>query len=189
MTRLVETARDLFARDGFADTSLDDIVAACGVTKGSLYHHFPSKTALFEAVFEEECRRLADAVAAVVARKRDTWAAAYAGIGAFLDASSDRSTQRIMVLDAASVLGWDRMREIEAEYGLALVRATVEQLMAEGLIAKHDARVLSLLLFGALEEAAVCIARAADQQRTRRAVERELRALVGGLAVAGSSSA
>ena len=40
---LVEAARDLFAKDGFAATSLDAVVAKAGVTKGALYHHFSGK--------------------------------------------------------------------------------------------------------------------------------------------------
>ncbi len=52
--QLLEEARRLFAADGYNATSLDDVVAAAGVTKGALYHHFRSKRELFRAVFENE---------------------------------------------------------------------------------------------------------------------------------------
>ena len=48
---LLDSARDLFTQHGYAGTSLDEVVAAARVTKGALYHHFPSKLALFESVF------------------------------------------------------------------------------------------------------------------------------------------
>ena len=49
---LVEVAEQLFTEHGYANTSLDSIVAGAQVTKGALYHHFSGKQALFEAVFE-----------------------------------------------------------------------------------------------------------------------------------------
>ena len=45
-------AEELFTEQGYANTSLDAIVAGAEVTKGALYHHFSGKAALFEAVFE-----------------------------------------------------------------------------------------------------------------------------------------
>ena len=49
---LVDVAEVLFTDHGYANTSLDAIVAGAQVTKGALYHHFSGKQALFEAVFE-----------------------------------------------------------------------------------------------------------------------------------------
>jgi AcrR family transcriptional regulator len=180
--RLMAAGRDLFAANGFAATPLSAVAAACGVTKGSLYHHFASKTALFEAVFEEQSRELCEEVARVVAAERDPWKAAYAGIAAFLDRSQDPAMQRIMLVDAPSVLGWERVREIEASYGLALVRAAVERLIESEGVRRADVIVLSHLLFGALTEGTLLIARADDPRSTRRAVEHELRRLLGGIA-------
>jgi hypothetical protein len=88
-----------------------------------------------------------------------------------------------MFLDAPSVLGWARVREIDAEYGLALVRLALEQLMATGQIRRQDPDVLSHLLFGALLEGAQLIARAENPVAARRKVERELRQLLAGLTV------
>ena len=181
--RLLRAGRELYARDGFAATSLDAVAAAAGVTKGSLYHHFTSKSDLFEAVFEEEARALSEHVAAVVARKRDAWEGAYAGIRAFLDRSQEPGVQRIMMLDAPSVLGWERVREIEAAYGLALVKATIEHLVASERMKRADSDVLAHLLFGALVEGSLLIARAGGAASARRKVEREVRQLLDGLAL------
>jgi AcrR family transcriptional regulator len=179
--RLMRAAGVHFADKGFAAASLDAIAADAGVTKGSLYHHFGSKTELFEAVFEEQCRVTCEHVAAVVARKRDPLQAAYAGLSSFLEVSQTPAVQQIMLIDAPSVLGWQRVREIEAEYGLRLVRSAIEQLVAAGEVRGHDTETLSLLLFAATSEGAQVIARADNDPAARRKVERELRQLIDGL--------
>jgi AcrR family transcriptional regulator len=181
--RLLRAGRDRFSRDGYSATSLDAVAAAGGVTKGSLYHHFSGKAGLFEAVFEAEARRVTEQVAHVVARERDPRKGADAGVRAFLEAAQDPAVQRIMFLDAPSVLGWTRVREIDAQYGLALVRLALEQLIAGGQMRRRDVEVLSHLLFGALLEGAQLIARAENPAATRRKVERELRQLLDGLAL------
>lgn len=49
---LDEAARLLHER-GYMGTSMDDIADAVGLTKGSLYHHFPSKAAILCEIYEE----------------------------------------------------------------------------------------------------------------------------------------
>ena len=51
-TALIDAGRKLFAERGFDAVSAEEIVAAAGVTRGALYHHFDGKRGLFAAVFE-----------------------------------------------------------------------------------------------------------------------------------------
>jgi AcrR family transcriptional regulator len=57
--RLLEAARQAFAAEGLS-VSLDEIARRAGVGPGTLYRHFPTKEALFEAVVHERLRRLVD---------------------------------------------------------------------------------------------------------------------------------
>jgi AcrR family transcriptional regulator len=50
---LVDRARELFGRRGYAAVGTEEIVRAAGVTRGALYHHFADKRDLFRAVHEE----------------------------------------------------------------------------------------------------------------------------------------
>jgi AcrR family transcriptional regulator len=179
----MKAARRLFTEQGYAATSLDAVAAAGRVTKGSLYHHFSDKRELFEAVFEAEARAVFDRVVEALARKRDPLQAAYTGIATFLDVSQEPSVQRIMLLDAPSVLGWERTREIEGRYGLALIRASLAQLRAAGRIKRHDPDSLAHILFAALSEGALAIARADDPPGMRRKFERQIRQLLDALAL------
>jgi TetR/AcrR family transcriptional repressor of nem operon len=51
-TRLLEAARDVMRTKGYAATTVDDICAAAGVTKGGFFHHFESKEQLGIAAAE-----------------------------------------------------------------------------------------------------------------------------------------
>src|SRR3954447_4413271 len=176
--QLVAAARDLFATDGYAATSLEAIVSACGVTKGALYHHFAGKREIFEAVFRAEEQRTCDALVAAAARRSDPLDAIYAGCRTWLEVCLDPGVQRILLLDAPSVLGWERMREIEAEYGLALIKGGLRAAIAAGRIKRRDPDPLAHLLFGALCEGALFVARADDPPAARRSFEREIGALL-----------
>ncbi len=51
--KLLEVAAEEILENGFQATSIGDILTKTGLSKGALYHHFPSKLALGYAVFEE----------------------------------------------------------------------------------------------------------------------------------------
>jgi AcrR family transcriptional regulator len=181
--RLLESARRLFADQGFAATSLDQVVADAGVTKGALYHHFDSKRDLFRAVFDREHARIAALVVEAAAAEADAWSAFYAGSRAFFEETQSPGSQRIALLDGPSALGWDEMREIESRYSLELIRLGLERAIAEGRMAERPVAPLAHMLFGGLCEAATFAARSEDPAATTDRVLRELRVQLDALAI------
>ncbi|HEV7586286.1 MAG TPA: TetR/AcrR family transcriptional regulator [Solirubrobacteraceae bacterium] len=168
---LIATARELFATRGYSVVGTEEIVRAAGVTRGALYHHFAGKRELFEAVYEDVERQLVERIAAsAISSAGDPLQALLAGSEAFLDACEDPAVQRIALLDAPSVLGWERWREIGMRYGFGLVQATVQAAMDAGLIEQQPVQPLSHLLLGAMDEGAMLIARSEDAGQTRREV-------------------
>src|SRR5688572_29004750 len=119
--KLLATARRLFARDGYTATSVEAIVRAAGMTKGAFFHHFSDKADVFAAVYEEEERKLGEAMTAAFLKKKDPWAGFSAGSKAFLEAAFDAGVQQIMLVDAPSVLGLERMRHIQGTHTFALM--------------------------------------------------------------------
>jgi AcrR family transcriptional regulator len=180
--QLIACARLRFATDGYDATSLETIASDCGLTKGALYHHFSGKADLFEAVFEEEQRRLNSAIDGAYQRERTTVGVVRAAVRGFLEASADRGYQRISLLDGPSVLGWHRMREIEGRHCVALIRKSIDEAVEAGEISVEAPDALTHLLFGALCEGALMLARADDQRAARSSLARELEALIGSLA-------
>ncbi|HUE01503.1 MAG TPA: TetR family transcriptional regulator, partial [Bryobacteraceae bacterium] len=51
---LLDAARRIFVRDGFAAARIEDVAAATGHTRGAFYAHFHTKEDLFFALFEQE---------------------------------------------------------------------------------------------------------------------------------------
>ena len=72
---LVATARDVFTERGYAATSIDDIVQRAGVAKGSLYHHFESKEAIFRTVYDVIQGEVVEGVMGAAMAAREPWAA------------------------------------------------------------------------------------------------------------------
>lgn len=162
-TALVAEARRRFARQGYAAVGLAEIVAAAGVTKGALYHHFGSKAALFQAVVVQVQQEVADRVAAAAGAHQQPWDQLVAGCEAFVAASADPDVQQIMLIDAPAVLGWHTWRAIdEGTSGRLLVEA-LNTLVADGTVHPQPVEPLARLLSGAMNEAALWLAaRSAD---------------------------
>ena len=180
--QLLETARELFATKGFAETSIEDIVSRAGVTRGALYHHFGGKADIFRAVVEDEAERLAKRLQRAALKEQDPWRQIEAGCLEFLDACLDPAVRQIGLLDAPAVLGWQELREIDLRHSLALLLQSLEGAMAEGKLRRRPPAPLAHLLFGAMSEAGMLVARATDTRRAMKEVSREVRALLGGLA-------
>jgi len=180
---LIAAARPLFADRGFAGVAAEEVVAAAGVTRGALYHHFGGKEGLLAGVYEQIERELLDRIGAHVSEVAvtDPLVALATGAQAFLDACSEPEVHRIVLLDAPSVLGWERWREIGWRYGAGLTEQVVQAAIDAGLIARQPAKPLAHLLLGALDEAALYIARAADPRVARAEAGAALGTLLEGL--------
>jgi AcrR family transcriptional regulator len=185
-TALLTTARELFAERGYAAVGTEEIVRETGVTRGALYHHFDGKLELFAAVYEQvEEMLMARIMEAVAAQASDPLEALGAGALAFLEASEkDRAVRQIALVDAPSVLGWDRWREIGAAHGLGLIEASLQAAIDAGAIAPQPVRPLAHILMGALDEAAMVVARAEDPEAMRAEVSATIDSLLGALGAA-----
>ncbi len=185
---LVASARRLFGDKGFAATSLDEIVADAHVTKGALYHHFSGKDDLFAAVYEEVQRDVSDKVVAEFLRP-EPWEALILGCELWIGAYLDPAVQRIVMRDARAVLGWEKVRDVEARFGAVPLRGALRRAMRTKRIRPLPLRPLALMLMGALNEACFYVAGADDQLAARNDVRTLAEALVNGLAVAEPDSA
>ena len=178
---LLDAARALFSARGYAETSTEEIVRRSRVTRGALYHHFTDKRDLFRAVLEEVNGSVSDAIAGRALGQDDVWTGVVTGVDAFLDACLDPAYQRIVLLDGPSVLGWEQWREIGEGHGLGIIRAALTRAVEENVIEAQPIEPLAHMLHGALNEAGMHIARAADVESAREEVGASVFRLIEGL--------
>lgn len=179
--QLVAAARDLFARKGFAGTSIEDIVQAAGVTRGAMYHHFQSKEELFEEVFNQQEQVLGKRVQQAAMKKRGAWDQLKAGCDEFLRACTEPAVQQISLIDAPAVLGSRRVEEIQRSHSLKMLTHTIEKAMEQGALRKRPALPLAQLINGALCQAAMVTARSEEDPATSKQMRRELRHMLDAL--------
>jgi AcrR family transcriptional regulator len=182
---LVAAARPLFAADGFAAVGTEAIVRTAGVTRGALYHHFADKTELFAAVVDEIEAELVEQIAAHVdvdsTALTDPRRMLARGIDSWLEVSTRPEVQRIVLLDAPGVLGWERWRRTGLKYGLGLVEATLQDLVDADALAPQPVRPLAHLIVSAIDEAALYVAQSPDPAAARTEMRTALQRLLGGL--------
>jgi AcrR family transcriptional regulator len=179
---LVAAGRRLFGQDGFAATSVEDLAREARVTTGALYHHFPTKTALFETVFEGVHAELLKASARNAAGASDELEALSLGFDAFLDAVLEPDVQQILITDAPAVLGLARFTELDERYAFAAIVAALRAATAAGQLSVEDPETVARMLLGALVRGGMLIAGSAEPGQTRDAVARAIRAMLAGLA-------
>jgi AcrR family transcriptional regulator len=154
-TAVIKAASRLFGDRGFAATTIDEIAAAARVAKGAVYHHFATKEAVFEAVFDQVSAGLLAEVDRVARSEKDALTAMAKGTQAYFAACAEDRTGQIVLHDGPAVLGWERWREIDNRHFGGRFLVALTRAMDEGLIARQPIEPLARLLLGAVTEAAV----------------------------------
>ena len=153
---LLATARKVFSERGYADTSMDDLTAQAGLTRGALYHHFGDKKGLLLAVVEQIDAEMDGRLQTISDSAGDLWEGFRHRCRAYLEMALDPEIQRIVLRDARAVLGGaspDSQRHcLESMQGL------IQQLIHQGIVADACPQALASLIYGSLAEAAFWIA-------------------------------
>lgn len=174
---LISAARELFVEKGYADTATPDIVAAAGVTRGALYHHFEDKRALFRAVIEREAMAVAsdiDRGAAPAATPRE---ALISGASAYFAAMAVEGRARLMLLEAPAVLGVERTAEIDRDNGEDRLCEGVSDYLGAA-VSADEVRALTNLLSSAFDRAVLEIERGGEPSLYEAAIERLIDGLI-----------
>ena len=177
---ILAAARLLFTRDGFEGVSVDQIAERAGVAKGAVYHHFPSKDAIFTRVLEEIQGEIAAKLAAARTSGDNALDAVAKAVLLYLDAAMEPQTKRILLIDGPSVLGWRKWREIDDRFFGAGVRSAIRRILGPE-ASSRDIAAIEHLLMGSVMEAALVCATAKDPARAATDLTNGLRRLLSGL--------
>lgn len=179
---VLASARELFARQGYHATSIDQLAAAARVTKGAVYHHFEDKARVLASVYEQIAAELEATLRALIARTPDPAAKVARAIEALLSAADDAGVRVILFREGPAVLAGE-CRAIDERHFLGLIREVFDELEAEGRLAAVDTAILSRLLLSVFVEASQILGNARSVRRTRAALSRTLARLLDGVIV------
>ena len=178
---VLDAARELFAAQGYEATSTEEIVRSIGVSRGTLYHHFRNKAALFEAVYQEQRVAVAHAIGARLQAADGTSQQQIMRTvcHAFVDTAADSSMQRILFVDGPAVLGRNVIQEPDP--ALRLLRQVFEPFMDKGVIDPRPLELFLRLVWAMCFEAGLYITHADDRVTARQEMIDTLERLLTGL--------
>jgi AcrR family transcriptional regulator len=160
--QLIDVATRLFAEQGYEGTSIEAVLAAAGVSRGALYHHFAGKEALFEAVVSAATDRVTAELTEAISGCSDPVDAVRIGAVAWIGLALDPVIQRIVLVDAPSVLGWDRWRTMDDGRTLGAMRAMLQAVSDSGRLPRELVAPFAHMILAGLDEIVLVIARADD---------------------------
>ncbi|WP_458737099.1 TetR/AcrR family transcriptional regulator [Pseudomonas chlororaphis] len=156
-SKLIASARQAFGSLGYANTSMDDLTAEAGLTRGALYHHFGDKKGLLAAVVEQLDAEMDQRLEAISRGTDDLWGAFVQRCRTYLEMAQEAEIQRIVLQDARAVLG--DLTEASEEQCVLSLSGLLDELMQAGLVVNAPSEALARLINGSLLDASLWIAR------------------------------
>ncbi|MEM7285978.1 MAG: helix-turn-helix domain-containing protein [Actinomycetota bacterium] len=176
-TRVVTAARRLFAHQGYEATTTEQILDEAGVSRGAMYHHFPTKRDVFEAVFVDVSDETLDRANRAGVGQSSPFQALLGASLAWLAEVRQPEIAAILLDQGPQVLGWRRARDLEAETSLGMVEAALERAAAAGEVEIGSIGFTARLLNAMVAEAALTMQHG---DTTPAEQEAELRRLLEG---------
>ncbi len=139
--RIIETATRLFASRGFAGTSVEQVAAACGAGKDTIYRRFPSKVALFEGVVEHARSRAVERLQDLVQTDGDALARLRSLLRSFLTINLEPDLVALKRITFSEAVVFEKKGPIPSQPDPLMARLVeaVEAAQAERLLRPGDA--------------------------------------------------
>lgn len=135
---LLSTARQVFSEHGYVGTSMDDLTARAGLTRGALYHHFGDKQGLLAAVVEQIDGEVDVRLNSITDTASDAWDGFRRRCRAYLEMALEPDIQRIVLRDARAVLGG--ASQASHQHCLGTMQRLVQRLVEEGVMVRPSRR-------------------------------------------------
>lgn len=180
-TAVLDAARTLFITKGFEATSIDEIARASQSSNGAVYHHFRDKQEIFAELFRTSQTAVVQAAIAAMPTDATAWQRVEQATKAFLRSYVVDDEARALLRQATSVLGWDRVRQVDEEMSLPLIRATLTEAIRTGEAKAVPVAAAADILFSVYCNAVLVIAAGGDPGRTADDVETVMFALLSGM--------
>lgn len=161
---VLDAAKTLFVSKGFDATSVDEIARVAQASKGAVYHHFRDKQAIFTELFRASQEAVTTKVIEAMPTSPDEqpWEKVKTAIRLFLHGYVADDDARALLRQVVTVLGWDRVRELNEQQTLPFLRATLESFVANGYARPVPIEATVEIFFSMFYSAVLYITDAAD---------------------------
>lgn len=152
--RILSAAVDVFARQGYHGTGVEDIVQASNTSKGAFYHYFPSKQSIFLTVMDELAALVEHGVEEAISSEQGALAKVEAALGVVIEtAAQQRDLAKILLVEAVG-LGPELEKKRLAIHSrfAGLIRRHLDRAIEERSLPAQDTRLASLAWIGAINE-------------------------------------
>jgi AcrR family transcriptional regulator len=187
--RLIEAGLDLFARQGYLATSIEEICAAAAISTRNFYEQVDGREGLLVLLHDIAMRRAQQAVLDAVAGapRDDVMARVRAPLGAFVEAmTADPRWARIAYVEAVGISAeLERRRHMWMNRFSKLMAAEADAIAERGLAPRRDHELSAVALVGAIDRLIVHW-QASSRRRVpaQRLVDELTRMIVATLSVA-----
>ena len=155
--RILEAAISVFARKGYHEASMDEIVAESSSSKGSLYSHFPGKQQMFLAIVEEFVAGLQERLDEAIAGSHDGVERVEAALRVCMETfGQHRSLAKILLVQALGLGAAFEHKRLEVHRRfIRIIQSYLDQAVDEGAIPPLDTQVAAHAWMGALNEVVI----------------------------------
>lgn len=161
---IIDRARYLFTQKGYAATGTEEIIEKLGITRGALYHQFGNKQGVFKAVIAEAFDEMTAYITSKTQSHTDTWQQLIVGCHAFLEIAQREDIQRLIFIEAPTILEAEVLVEYDKS-GFELLHQAIAIVIEEGKLKTLNAEGFAHLVNGSLNELATWIAQTKDPER------------------------
>ena len=148
--RILDTAAQLFARNGFHNTAIADVAKECGISKSLLYHYFTSKEEILFAAMEDHVLLLRETGKGIVEGKGSAREKFQAITRAFLDIYKNAQARHAVLLGELKALDPKQQRRIVKTQRevVGIFNELIAEMMQGAAEARSLRTVLTMLFLG-----------------------------------------
>ncbi|NMM92304.1 hypothetical protein B2J88_50090 [Rhodococcus sp. SRB_17] len=183
---VLDAARNLFVTKGFDDTSIDEIAYASESSNGAVYHHFRDKQGIFAELFRSSQTTILEATVAAMPPTCGAWERVELATRAFLQSYVVDHEARALLAQSINVLGWNRVRELDEEMAIPLIRAMLDEAIQAGEAKPVPVSTASFILFSVYCNAVLFVTTDQEPERAAEEASTVLATLLSGMRVSHS---
>lgn len=147
---ILAQAAALYSAQGYMRASIADLAAACGLSRGALYHYFESKEAILFALLERHLRHMLERVGSALAGETEPRAQFAAAVRTVAEVNAASPAEQRVLLNDLSFLRPEEQEQLNdlGRQIVALMADLLVRLDGRGRMTRRSRQIYTMMLFG-----------------------------------------